>query len=533
MNDHTLAILGLTIVCTAVVGSPRAIASAADRGPLVSTLDGWVRGLPRPAGGAEFLGIPYAEPPVGRLRWRPPVTVRPWQRIRLATTLGPQCAQPPPNGWKQSFAVWAREDCLYLNVIVPHWPARKLLPVMFWIHGGGNVGDTANKPLFNDGTLVDHGVVLVTFDYRLGVFGFLADPVLSSESSHQASGDYGLMDQILALQWVHANIARFGGDPHNITVFGQSAGAMDTGFLMVSSARGLFQKAIQESGSPLAPLTLPPLAKAEQIGARLIAALGAPPGAAGIAFLRKIPAGALLTKVAALPRGQWFPPPDLDGWVIPKQPVPAIAAGQESPIPLLIGTTTRENKFPSGVPFSNFRSFIQREAGALAPRILATYGLAQRGRGLDDPKYGSAADQLFADVAFRCPAVLEARWHTDAGSPVYEYEFERPMPGYSYAHHAFELPYVFGQFPKTGWGMSGHFTATDYRLSDLMERYWTNFARAGNPTASGLPVWPRFGHNGRYIQFRNNGRVTVSHDLRQAQCALYRKWIMMRMHSAP
>jgi para-nitrobenzyl esterase len=533
MNGRTLAILGLAVVCITTVGSPRTVASAADRAPLVSTLEGWVRGLSRPGGGAEFLGIPYAEPPVGRLRWRAPVPVGPWHGLRPATTLGPQCAQPPPNGWKQGFAAWAREDCLYLNVIAPQWPARKLLPVMFWIHGGGNVGDTANKPLFNDGTLVEHGVVLVTFDYRLGVFGFLADPALSSESPHHASGDYGLMDQILALQWVHANIARFGGDPHNITVFGQSAGGTDTGLLMISGARRLFQKAIEESGAPIAPLGFPPLARAEQIGARLVAALGAPAGAAGIAFLRKIPAGALLTKVAALPRGQWFPPPDVDGWVIPNQPAAAIAAGRESPIPLLIGTTTRENKFPSGVPFSDFRSFIQRGAGALAPKILATYGLAQGEHGLDDPKYGSAIDQLFADVAFRCPAVLEARWHTDAGHAVYEYEFERPMPGHSYALHAFELPYVFGQFPKTGWGMTGHFTATDYRLSDLMERYWTNFARTGDPNAPGLPDWPRFGRDASYIQFRFDGHVAVAHALRQAQCTLYNKWMLAEMRLTP
>jgi para-nitrobenzyl esterase len=401
---------------------------------------------------------------------------------------------------------------------------------MFWIHGGGNVGDTANKPLFNDGTLVDHGVVLVTFDYRLGIFGFLADPVLSRESPHDVSGDYGLMDEILALQWVRANIARFGGDPHNITVFGQSAGGSDLGLLMVSSARHSFQKAIAESGTPFSPLGFPPLAKAEQVGARLVAALGAPPGAAGIAYLRKMAAGPLLAKIAALPPGTpQFPPPDIDGWVITNQPTLMFAAGRESPIPLLIGTTTRENKFPSGASFDNFRSFIQRNAGPLAPRILASYGLAHRGRGSDEPKYGPAADQLFADIGFRCPTVLEARWHTDAGHAVYEYEFERPIPGHSYALHAFELPYVFGSFPTSGWGMTGHFTATDYRLSDLVQRYWTNFAKTGNPNASVLPDWPRFGRDGRYIQFLEDGQVAVAHDLRQTQCALYRKWILAQM----
>ena len=197
------------------------------RAPLVSTEDGLLRGRPRPGGGAEFLGIPYAEPPVGPLRWAPPVPVKPWRGVRSAVRFGAPCLQPPLGTWNERAAATGRENCLYLNVIVPRWPMKRPLPVMFWIHGGANIGGTGTRPLYNFGTLVEHGVILVTIDYRLGIFGFLADPALSRESAHHASGDYGLMDQILALRWVRANIARFGGDPHNITVFGQSAGAND------------------------------------------------------------------------------------------------------------------------------------------------------------------------------------------------------------------------------------------------------------------------------------------------------------------
>jgi para-nitrobenzyl esterase len=233
----------VAISCAVLWASP-GHAGEGVRAPLVSIRDGLLRGRPRPGGGAEFLGIPYAEPPVGPLRWKPPVPVKPWRGVRNAVRFGAPCLQPPLGSWNAHAAAKSRENCLYLNVIVPRWPARRSLPVMFWIHGGANIGGTGTQRLYNFGTLVNHGVILVTFDYRLGIFGFLADPALSRESVHRAAGNYGLMDQILALRWVRANIARFGGDPHNITVFGQSAGGSDTGLLMASSARGLFQKAI-------------------------------------------------------------------------------------------------------------------------------------------------------------------------------------------------------------------------------------------------------------------------------------------------
>lgn len=518
----TLAVLA---GCCAAPG-----AQAADNARVVHTSSGAVRGVARPGGGAEFLGIPYAQPPVGALRWHPPVPVAPWKGVRDASTFGAPCAQPVLGGWNRHDAERSQENCLYLNVITPQWPASKPLPVMFWIHGGANVGGTASSDLYKDGTLPAHGVVLVTINYRLGVFGFFAHPALTRESEHRSSGNYGLMDQILALQWVRRNIARFGGDPKNITVFGQSAGSMDTGMLMASPlAAGLFQKAIAESGSPFQP-PLASLAEAEQAGAELAASLDAPSGEDTIAFLRDIPAAELIKKMEAL-QGEHRPRigPDVDGWVLPRSPAQVFAAGQEAAVPLLIGTTTRE--FGSSASADQLRKTIQREAGDLAPQALALYGLAGNGQGSADPFYGTAADQWSADTEFHCPIATEALWHSKAGFSTYQYQFEHAIPGQEAqgAVHSSDLPYVFGYFPTAG-NIAGQFGPVDLRLADTMETYWTNFARTGNPNGGSLPRWPALKDAQRYMEFTEEGKAVVSDKpLRAAQCGLYRQMLSERL----
>ncbi len=490
-----------------------------------------LRGRARHGGGAEFLGIPYARPPVGPLRWRPPVPARPWKGIRDATSFGAPCPQPVLGEWNRRDAEGSREDCLYLNVITPVWPPKQPLPVMVWLHGGANMGGSGVGELYNDGTLPGHGVVLVTLNYRLGVFGFMADPALTRESPHHASGDYGLMDQILALGWVRANIGRFGGDAHNVTLFGQSAGGMDTGILMTSPlARGLFQKAIAESGAAFSP-PVAPLAEAEHIGEAALADLHLPAGGAGIRAMRKIPASDLIAQLGGeatkWPRGF---APDIDGWVIPQSPAKVFAAGHEAPIPLLLGTNSRE--FGSNEPLDGLRATIRREAGDLAPQALALYGLANGGKDVaSDPLYGSAADQWAADTLFHCPISTEALWNSRAGNATYEYEFDRPIPGQEAqgAVHSAELPYVFGFFPKFG-NIAGHFTEVDFKLSDLMESYWTNFARGGDPNGAGLPEWPRLDGSQDYLDLGVDGKAAASDTpLRAAQCGLYREWMAERM----
>jgi para-nitrobenzyl esterase len=379
------------------------------------------------------------------------------------------------------------------------------------------------SPLYTDGKLPGHGVVLVSVNYRLGVFGFLAHPELTGESPHHGAGNYGLKDQMLALEWVIANIAQFGGDAKNITVFGQSAGAIDTGLLMVSPAKRMFQKAIQESGAAFtAPVEL--LAEAEGDGRKFAAAMGAPEGAGQIAFLRGIPASEMIKKLTAHEPHQRFGP-DVDGWVLARSPAAVFAAGEESAIPLMFGTTTRE--FESTASADELRGTITRMSGEFAPQVLKVYGLADGGTGTLDPVYGTAADQIAADATFRCPATAEARLHTAAHHVAYEYEFNHAVPGQPAAIHSTDLGFVFGFYPKTG-NLAGSYADTDFKVSDMVESYFTNFAKTGNPNGAGLPNWPVFGSAAAYVQITQDGRIEKAEDLRGPECKVYRDVIEAR-----
>lgn len=500
------------------------MAKAAEDPLVVKTSAGLVRGLARDGSGARFLGIPFAQPPVEALRWHEPLPVKAWSGVKDATAYSAPCAQPDLGDWNRHDAKNGHEDCLYLNVITPVWPKKGLLPVMLWIHGGANEGGSGMSDLYTAGTLADHGVLVVTVNYRLGVFGFLAHPELTGESAHHASGNYGLMDQILALKWVIANIERFGGDAKNITVFGQSAGAMDTGMLMASDAKGLFEKAIEESGAPIDP-TMATLAEAEGAGKRFAAAMGAPEGSGQIAYLRGIPAGEMIKKLTAHEPHQRFGPV-VDGWVLGRAPAEVFAAGEEAAVPLLFGTTTKE--FGGNQTPDQLRGMITGVTGEHAQEALKAYGLADGGTGTNDPVYGSAADQIAADMIFRCPAIAEARWHTAAHHATFQYEFNHPVPGQPEAIHSTELSFVFGYYPKEG-NLAGPYTAADLKFADMVESYFTNFAKTGNPNGAGLPVWPEFGATAAYIKFTREGTVEEGKDLRLGQCNVFREVVDARM----
>jgi len=528
---HTGLPLICLIACVAAPIPAHAL-QAEDKSLVVTITAGQIKGAPRSGGGAEFLGVPYAQPPIGDLRWHESLPAKPWTGVRSATTFGAPCSQPNLGDWNRRDAERGKEDCLFLNVIVPEWPVTKPLPVMFWIHGGANEGGTASSPLYKDGTLVNHGVILVTVNYRLGIFGFLAHPELTAESAHHSSGNYGLMDQVLALHWVRDNITRFGGDVNNITVFGQSAGAMDTSMLMTSPlAKDLFQKALAESGAEFtAPLL--PLSQAEQAGSKLAKAIGAPDGDGQIKHLRTLSAPDLLATLAKLDqRARPRVGPDIDGYVLPQQPAIVFATSQEAHIPFVYGTTTRE--FGSNQSADQLRTTITFAAGSFVGRALAAYGLANGGQGTTDPKYGTAADQWSADMIFRCPSVTQAAWHVAAHNATWEYEFNHAIPGQEAqgAVHSADLPYVFGYFPKTG-NIAGNFTDVDKKLADLIQIYWTNFAKTGNPNSSGVPSWPEQDDAGTYIQFQQDGKVETSTRLRAAQCDIYRQWLTAQFHLA-
>lgn len=500
---------------------------------VVKTASGKVRGVARASGGAEFLGIPYAQPPVGNLRWREPAPAKSWKGVRDAGAFGAPCSQPVLGDWNKHDAETSREDCLFLNVITPVWPAKEPLPVMLWLHGGANKGGTASSELYKNGTLICHGVLLVTVNYRLGVFGFYAHPALTRESAHHASGNYGLMDQIAALDWVRKNIANFGGDPARITVFGQSAGAMDTSLLMTSPlSKDRFQRAIAQSGSVLIAPPVP-LAGAESVGEKLAGLLGVPSGDAAVAHLRAIPAEGLLKALGKLdPKQAPRFGPIVDGWVIPRRPPGVFAAGEQSAIPMIIGSTTRE--FSMTATPDELRKIIENLTGDLAPEAFRLYGVADGASGEADPLYGTVANQWSADFTFRCPATTQAAWHNAAQHPTFTYQFEHAIPGQEAdgAVHSSDLLYVFGFYPKSG-NISGNFNGTDFKLAELIETYWTNFAKQGNPNGPDAPNWPEFDGSQVYLAFTQDGRaVASSGPLRKPQCDLYRE-VLKRLMAAP
>jgi para-nitrobenzyl esterase len=504
----------------------------------VAVTGGRIQGrlMPKP-GGAVFKGIPFAAPPVGDLRWRDPAPVKPWQGVRDAGAYGPPCSQIK-GGWNDDVAAIAQEDCLYLNVWAPEWPAKPGKPVMFWIHGGGNVagsgmgGANHGRPVleapFDGANLARYGVVVVTINYRLGVLGFFTHPELTEESPHHASGNYGLMDQIAALKWVQENIAKFGGDPGNITIFGQSAGAWDVSLLLTSPlSQGLFEKAVQLSGTAiigdLIGKGMRTPAEADRIGQEYAAKLKAPANGGAIQYLRGLSAAEIL---AASPGyGQIGVGPDvpvLDGYVIPKRPIEVSAAGQEQSVPLITGNTAREMRLEGGP--DDLKKAIHEEFGNLAPRALELYGLAGKPQASVYPPYGDANAQFMTDRLFRCPSVAVADWHSAAGHVVYEYEFSRALPwGTDGAVHAGDLLYVFGTWPEEP-------PPVDRKVAEAFQTYLTDFAKAGDPNGSGVPEWPRFDAKSQsYLEFTDDGSLVVKHGLRSSYCELFSEALKRKM----
>jgi para-nitrobenzyl esterase len=511
--------LALYFICTPIC---RAAPDAAAEAGLVATVTGGrIRGRSTPDGGAAFKGIPYARPPLAELRWREPQPVEAWVGIRDAGAFSAACTQPS-EGWNIRNVASSAEDCLYLNVAAPVWPPAAKRPVMVWIHGGSNTAGSGEAAGFDQRTLVRRGMVLVTINYRLGALGFLAHPELARESGHRASGNYGLMDQIAALEWVRKNIASFGGDPDSVTAAGQSAGAMDVSLLMTSPlARGLFHRAIAESGAVSVFQGSRTRAEAEDLGRKVAAELKAPDGDA-ITQLRKLAPVEVLEAAKRVGGGDRRGlETSVDGWVLQRPPAQVFAAGDGLPVALLIGSTGREiggNNSPEKV-----RKAIQDAYGGLADRALELYGLAGTGEGRQDPLYGGPDVQWPTDAVFRCPVVAEAVAHANAGRPTYQYALDHAAPDRHGMGHSAELNYIFGT-----WGSDIQLAPIDKKISDLMQSYWANFVRTGDPNGEGLPKWPRFAaKEQQYIAFTDDG-AAVKSGLRREFCELFMERLKAR-----
>ncbi len=432
-----------------------------------------------------YKGIPFAQPPVGELRWRAPLRALAWQGVREANQFAPVCMQNgtyPPDAPTEPTS----EDCLYLNVWRPADSGHEKLPVMVWIYGGGLENGSASTPLYAGDKLAHEGVIVVTLNYRLGVFGFLAHPELTREAAYHSSGNYGLLDQIAALQWVHRNIAAFGGDPDRVTVFGQSSGAISISALVTSPlTKGLFQRAIGESGGLFEPLDIAPnfkLAGAEQDGAYFAAEAKAH----SIAALRKMPAAELM-KVS------FEPHLIIDGYALPKSPYEAYQKGQQNHVSVLIGSNADEGQaFIAGhtITRDNFRQALDRSFPDVLVRLIGPEP------GATDAQARASAAAFERDMRFRWDMWTWARLGANArAGKVFLYRFSRTppyQPGDKYfgwgASHGMELPYVFDHLEQQPllW------TGLDHQLAATMTTYWTNFAKNGDPNGPGLPLWPQF-----------------------------------------
>jgi para-nitrobenzyl esterase len=499
-----LAAVGLALTLSGLTaGGAAASGRAAGPLPLVVRTDhGLVRGFHK-NGAREFVGIPYAAPPTGANQWRPPQPFPPWRGIRPATKPGHDCAQTGSIATGVP-ATSTFENCLFLNVFTPPQAASKPLPVMVWIHGGGFTGGAGR---IYDGALLaarDH-VIVVTINYRLSAFGFLALPSLDAESPDSSSGDYGLMDQQAAMRWVQNNAIAFGGNPGNVTIFGESAGGASVCANMASpTALGLFSRAIAESGCIFPAQTKK---AAERQGAALAKKLGCASPATAAACMRTKPAGAIL-KAEPAAGLSWGPV--TGGFTLPLNPVKAFETGRYLHVPLLQGSNHDEGQFFVGIEFdllaghpltaAQYPKVVTAQFGAKdAKKVLAHYPLSA----FKSPDLAYA--QVLTDSEFSCPALLTDILTQRSGS--YAYEFSDPHPPNDFgikfsfplgAAHSTELQYVFGKIPLLD--TTPPFKPDQFALSAQMMGYWTRFAATGNPNGGGAPSWPAFGGAQAQIQ---------------------------------
>lgn len=471
-----------------------------------------------------YKGVPFAAPPVGELRWRDPQPVQPWQGVRKADASGPDCMQDAAVLKYLDKGQTLSEDCLYLNVWTPAKAATEKLPVMVWIHGGGFVGGTISTPFYDGTHLAQKGAVIVSLSYRLGRFGFMAHPELSKESGH-GSGNYGIQDQIAALKWVQANIAKFGGDPKNVTIFGESAGAISVSILCGSPlAKGLFARAISESGGSFTPpatgaMGNPTLAAAEANGVRFFAGLGA----ADLKAARALSADTIQNNPRGTATGRSFWPA-FDGYVRTGDQYLQYQQGKYNDTPVLIGTNADEGAlFVKEATPDGFEKSVRAGYGEKADAILAAYPHATPKEAL------KAAKDLMRDTAFGWPTWAWANLQSRTGKgKVFVYYFEHKTPQEpDGASHSAEMTFVFNN--KMLWTPSAD--PSDPLYTDQMMGYWINFAKTGDPNGPGLPAWPAFAADtAQVLRIAPTGAISYPNTPRLKALEDYYAW--RRAHGA-
>jgi para-nitrobenzyl esterase len=472
---------------------------------------GWVSGAGTTV--RSYKGIPYVAPPTGDLRWKPPQPVKPWKGIRVAKDFLPICPQPQLMvGAAQS------ENCLGLNIWTPAHSASDKLPVLFWIHGGGFQIGASSQSVYDGEPLASAGVVLVSINYRMGIFGFLGHPALSKESPQGASGNYGLLDMVAGLEWVKRNIGAFGGDPNNVTIFGESAGGTAVMLLMVMpQSEGLFQKVIAESAwslfTPISHLKeswygrVPMEKFGEKVGSDLAALRSK-----STAEVLKL-AGPMQLGGEAADRGEAYMP-IVDGWSLPDDPAKLFSQGKFHNVALIAGTNADEGTLMGGPPVHNLaalRKYAEQQFPQQADPLLATYPAAT------DADAWDAATHVSGDYLFLQGTRSVLRAAAKANPKTYQYQFTR-LNGIGRkikwgVFHASELPYVFGTLPDSAYGTQANllgdfspdadtYNDQDTRISKAMSAAWVRFAKTGDPNGAGLASWPRFGDGKEsYLEF--------------------------------
>jgi para-nitrobenzyl esterase len=453
---------------------------------------GIVEGVSAGATGIRmFLGIPYAAPPVGRKRWTPPEPVAPWQGVRSAAGFGNRCIQTTPFPDMVFRSPAESEDCLNLSIWTPAAPSDRL-PVMVWIHGGGFFSGSSDEVRHEGTAIAQAGVVLVAINYRLGVLGFLAHPELTAESDRRASGNYGLLDQISALRWVRDNIAGFGGDPDNVTIFGESAGSFSVSALMASPLTdGLFHKAIGQSGAYFSSTSLPllPLARAEANGREFARTAGA----ASLADLRAKAPADLVGSIGPVPTRF---APIIDGYALAEDPWDVFSGGRQRRVALLAGWNSAESKRPP-TTIAAFRAELQKQFPDDLATALQVYPSSS------DLEARVSATALASDnfIGYNTWKWIES--HSATGARVYRYLFDHVVPTGTGAPaaddpgaaHATDIEFVFDSLDsrKLAW------RDVDRRIADQVVGFWTNFAKTGNPNGAGLPTWPAWSADTRQL----------------------------------